>query len=134
VYHNSDASCDDFTWTTSNLLLFEADVYVMALDPTTRTVRGIASLDDFVLSPDEQWIAGYQSGGPLTTTNVYVVSLRSRLCLVVPHPVRDAVGFTRDSSAVIVSRTGKPGPVQFALSSLPKTCPAGAGGVLPQTS
>ena len=27
MYHNSDAYCDEFAWTTSNLLLFEQSVY-----------------------------------------------------------------------------------------------------------
>jgi sugar lactone lactonase YvrE len=90
-------------------------------------VTQLGALNDFVVSPQGQWVAGAGASGPgdPVATTVYVLGVGAKKCLVVPGTSADAAGFTRDGKAVIVQRghSGKEHLRQFALSSLHGDCP-----------
>jgi hypothetical protein len=127
MYHSSNDCCADIAWARPHLLLFLDYPLVESLDPTTRMVTQIGALNDFVVSPQGQWVAGAGASGPgdPVATTVYVLGVGAKKCLVVPGTSADAAGFTRDGKAVIVQRghSGKEHPRQFALSSLHGDCP-----------
>ena len=130
MYHSSNDCCTDLTWARPHLLLFHDYPLVQSLDPATKVVTLLGSLNDFVLSPNGQWVAGPGASGPgdPVATTVYVLGVGAKKCLVVPGTSVDATGFTPDSQAVIVRRNpepGKPELRQFALSSLQSDCPKG---------
>lgn len=140
----SDAGCGDQnqpgyhpagggTWAQPHLLLLGGDTEVFSVDPSTRKPRLLASLNDFLVSPNGEWIAGLGAGeapDPQALT-VYVLSVHGRKCLVVPGQSSDIAGFTPDSRSVIVDRIYSHGKIplrQFTISSLRAGCP---DGVLP---
>lgn len=101
---------------------------VESLDPTTRVVTLLGDLNDFVVAPNGQWVAGVGAAGPgdPIATTVYVLGVAAKKCLVVPGTSADAAGFTRDNKAVVVRRSShsaEPELRQFALSSLHADCP-----------
>ena len=130
MYHSSNDCCTDMAWGRPHLFLFLDYPLVESLDPTTRIVTLLGSLNDFVVSPNGEWVAGAGASGPgdPVATTVYVLGVGAKKCLAVPGTSVDAMGFTRDSHAVIVRRNAEPGAPQlrqFALSSLHSDCPEG---------
>jgi hypothetical protein len=129
MYHSSNDCCTDLAWVRPHLLLFLDYPLVESLDPTSRIVTQLGALNDFVVSPQGQWVAGAGASGPgdPVATTVYVLAVGTKKCLVVPGTSADAAGFTRDGASVIVQRNADPGKQpqlrQFALSSLHADCP-----------
>ena len=129
MYHTTDAYCSYITWAKPHLLLFVDDYRVFTLDPTTRKLRDVASLSEFLASRKTAWVAGHGPGDPEVdpvSTTVYVLSIHDGSCRVVPGRSEDIQGFTSDNKNVIVLRgyqKGQPQYSQFAISSLPSDCP-----------
>lgn len=130
VFETTAAPCSYLTWVKPHLLLFDDDYRVMTLHPSSRQVTSIGRFSDFLVSPDQRWIAGYAASSPEQAETVDLLSLNGRTCLVVPHTSHqtdEVAGFTRDSEGVIVLRArftpndGPTGPshlVQYDIASL----------------
>jgi hypothetical protein len=95
-----------------------------------------ALFNDFVVSPNRRWVAGDLLGGPESPqTTVYALTVNNSKCVIVPlppHRTDQVVGFTPDSTSLIVSTAPwngtsnpPPGPTrprQFRLSSMHTEC------------
>jgi hypothetical protein len=113
------------------LLVFVDDYNVKTLEPATEHVRRIAGFSDFVLSPNNNWIAGYADSGGHGPETVDLVRPTGGPCLAVPHTAAEDDSlpvFSRDSTAVRVIRrhfnrklgydTGPSRQISFPLASL----------------
>jgi hypothetical protein len=134
MYHSNDSCCDMITWVRPHTLLFVDDYRVFRLDPATRRRSKIAGFSNFVVSPNQRWLAGWADAGPNETSTVDIESTKGTNCLAVPHTPHQtdtAAGFTPDGKNVIVRRmqfSTSGGPyglarlVQYAIGSLHGHC------------
>ena len=135
-YSSNNACCDNVTWVRPHRLFFSDDYRVFSLDPLKRKVRFIAAFDDFLVSPNGEWLAGYAAAGPREPQPAGVISLRTGKCVLVPgsgdfigrefafHSSTPQTGFTRMGSVIVDSASG--GRVvrrEYRISSLRRPCP-----------
>jgi tricorn protease-like protein len=137
LYRSRDACCEELTWVSNSLLVFEDDYNVKTVDLATRRVRRIAGFSDFVLSPDRHWLVGYSFSNGHRPERIAVASIDGRKCLV-PDDWRASsypASFSRDSERLTYvhgrwdARAGETVPpyrhATVALSrlrELPKAC------------
>ena len=88
----SVACCDLVTWASPHRLFFADSERVFRLDPAKRKVRFVAAFDDFLVSPNGEWVAGRFEGYGVGTG---VVSVRTGECVLVP----EAEGFVSATSS-----------------------------------
>jgi hypothetical protein len=136
MYGSNQDGCSYLTWAEGDLLLFQSNADLHALNPATRLVTQPAAFNEFVVSPNRRWAAGDAVGGPESPqVTVYALTANNSKCVVVPlasHRTDRVVGFTNDSKSLIVSTAPwngmsapPPGPTrmrEFSLSTLHTDC------------
>jgi tricorn protease-like protein len=99
LYRSRDACCQQLTWASKSLLVFEDDYNVRTINLTTKRVRRIAGFSEFILSRDARWLVGYAFRNGHGPERIAVVSIDGRRCLV-PGDWRASsypASFSRDS-------------------------------------